>query len=173
MNRQHLAAAALLGLTLLTSGCSNVLKPLDYHAERAYVPVTLDLGAINNRFDEQRHRQMIGVLKDTGAFSMLDGGYSRSGYSLLIREPYDGGPNYLGLLNVFTLFTFPMPYHYKDNLRGQVYKDGELLKTYNYSREGWSALAWYVPLPSVENRRLMLDQLMNEMDKDKVIPYQP
>jgi len=34
-------------------------------------------------------------------------------------------------------------------------------------------MTWYVPIPGVENKRQMLDQLLVEMDRDKVIPYQP
>jgi hypothetical protein len=173
MNLNFIKPAALLFALLTLGGCANTLQPLDYKAPQAYVPVTLGLGQANSRYAEQQQRETIGALKDTGAFSMLDGGYSRNGYSLLITEPHDGKVNWLALMNVFTLFTFPMPYHYQDNLRGSVFKDGELLKTYNYSREGWSVVTWYVPIPAFENKRQMLDQLLVEMDKDKLIPYQP
>ncbi|TMU83257.1 hypothetical protein FGA82_01170 [Pseudomonas fluorescens] len=173
MNLNVIKPAALLFALLTLGGCANTLQPLDYKASTAYVPVTLGLGQAYSRIDEQHQRETISALKNTGAFSMLDGGFSRNGYSLLITEPHDGKVNWLALMNVFTLFTFPMPYHYQDNLRGSVFKDGELLKTYNYSREGWSVISWYVPIPAFENKRQMLDQLLVEMDKDKVIPYQP
>ncbi|MHC8371836.1 hypothetical protein ACYZT2_13715 [Pseudomonas sp. MDT1-85] len=173
MNRSSLKVAALFCAALTLGGCANTLQPLDYRANQAYVPVTLGLGPAYSRIDEQHQRETVSVLKETGAFSLLDGGYTRNGYSLLITEPREGGVNLLGLLNVFTLFTFPMPYHYKDNLRGMVFKDGEPLKTYNYSREGWSVIAWYVPIASVENKRQMLDQLLREMDDDRLIPYSP
>lgn len=173
MNRAMIKVAGLLCASLMLDGCANTLQPLDYHADQAYVPVTLGMGPAYTRIDEQHQRETVSVLKKTGAFSMLDGGYTRNGYSLLITEPSDGKVNWLALVNVFTLFTFPMPYHYQDNLRGSVFKDGQLLKTYNYSREGWSVMTWYVPIPGVENKRQMLDQLLVEMDRDKVIPYQP
>lgn len=166
-------ACALLGVLLTLGGCANTLPPLDYHATQAYVPVTLGLGPVNSRHEEYRQTETISALKSSGAFSMLDGGYTRNGYSLLITEPWSGETHYLAMFNVFTLFTLPVPYHYQDNLRGSVFKDGQLLKTYNYSREGWSVLAWYVPTPKNRNKQQMLDQLLTEMDKDKLIPYQP
>ena len=168
-----LKAGAVLCAALTLSGCGNYLKPLDYHATQPYVPLTLSMVPPNTRNQEYRQREMTMALKETGAFSMLDGGFTQNGYSLLITEPNNGHPNYLGMLNILTLFTFPMPYQYKDNLRGTIFKDGQVLKTYNYSREGWSVLAWYVPLPDLENKRQMLDQLLREMDHDRLIPYQP
>lgn len=172
MNNPLSGATALLCALLTLGGCTNTLQPLDYHANQSYVPLTLGLDPVRSRIDENQQTQTINALKHTGAFSMLDGGWSKSGYGLLITEP-KGPVNVLGMLNILTLLTFPMPCPYEDYLRGTVYKDGRLLKTYSYSREGWSICAWYVPIPSYENKRQMLDQLLMDIEKDKLIPYQP
>ena len=164
---------AMLSALMALGGCANTLPPLDYHATQAYVPVTLSLGPANSRHEEYRQRETISALTNSGAFSMLDGGYTRNGYSLLITQPWSGETHYLAMFNVLTLFTLPVPYHYQDNLRSSVFKDGKLLKTYNYSREGWSVMAWYVPIPNNKNKQQMLDQFLGELEKDKLIPYQP
>ncbi len=81
MNRAMIKVAGLLCASLMLGGCANTLQPLDYHADQAYVPVTLGMGPAYTRIDEQHQRETVSVLKKTGAFSMLDGGFTRNGYS--------------------------------------------------------------------------------------------
>jgi len=163
---------ALLCSTLIIAGCGTRMAPLDYRSQHPYVPLTLDLGPVKSRFDEQAQRETIAALRQTGAFSFLDGGYSPSGYSLLISEPGGKSAGLLGALNAITLLTFPMPYSYQSNLRGNLLKDGQLLKTYNYRREGYSVAAWYVPPVQIESRREMLDELLRDLEKDRLIPQE-
>lgn len=158
--------------TLLVSGCSTQMKPLQYQAREAYVPVSLAMGPADNRFDQSDQREMVEALRRTGAFSFLDGGFSKQGYSLLITQRGGKGGGLLVALNALTLLTFPMPYSYDHRLQGALFKDGKLIKLYQYSRTGWTVATWYVPPASVDNRRQMLDELLAELERDQLIPYQ-
>jgi hypothetical protein len=175
VNTRH---TLMLGLTFsLLGGCATVMGPLDYKAEKPYVPVTLAINEgsknSNSPTDRRQYADTVRALRDTGAFSMLDGGFSRDGYSLTLVSINTTNPYVisLGVINAATLFTFPFPYVFGQSLQGTVYKDGRPLKSYRYSREGWSVFTWYVPVPYVEAKRQMLDQLLVDIEKDKVIPY--
>lgn len=138
---------SLLAGVLLLSGCSTALKPLDYKAERAYVPMSVSLPPPASRFDEQKQREVIQVLRGTGAFSFLDGGFSKTGYSLRLDQSGGKGAGVLPVvLGALTLLTVPIPYTYERQLHGTLYKDGELLKAYAYKRGGWTATTWYIPM---------------------------
>lgn len=162
----------VLGISLLLSGCSTALKPLDYRAQRAYVPMSVSMQSPASRFEEEKQRQVIQVLRDTGAFSFLDGSLSKTGYSLLIDEPGGKGAGLVSILGALTLLTVPVPYTYERNIRGRLFKNGQLIKTYDYHRGGWSVMAWYIPMAEPEAQRQMLDELMRDMDKDRLVPYQ-
>ena len=176
MNIRH---AMVLGLTFtLLGGCATVMKPLDYKAEKPYVPVTLAINEgsrnSNSPTDRRQYMDTTRALRDTGAFSVLNDGFGRDGYSLTLTSinTTDASAMYLVVvLNSATIFTFPAPYKYGHSLQGTVYKDGQPLKSYRYSREGWSVFTWYVPVPYVEAKRQMLDELMVDIEKDKLIPY--
>lgn len=176
MNIRH---ALILGLTFtLLGGCATVMGPLDYKAEKPYVPVTLAINEgsqnSNSPTDRRQYVDTVRALRDTGAFSKLDDGFSRDGYSLTMTSISTTNPfvmSLVAMVNAATLFTFPFPYAYGHSLQGTVYRDGQPLKSYRYSQEGWSVFTWYVPVPYVEAKRQMLDQLMADIKKDKLIPY--
>ncbi|ROL69163.1 hypothetical protein BK634_15510 [Pseudomonas chlororaphis] len=170
MKRIGLPAVLCLGIAL--GGCGTRMQPLDYRSAQPYVPLSLDLGPSRSRLDVQEQQQTLNALRATGAFSFLDGGYSRSGYSLLISEPGGKSAGIWGALNALTLLTFPLPYSYQSNLQGDLLKDGQLLKRYRYRREGYSVAAWYVPPVQLENRREMLDELLQDLERDRLIPHE-
>lgn len=164
---------SLLAGVLLLSGCSTALKPLDYKAERAYVPMSVSLPPPASRFDEQKQREVIQVLRGTGAFSFLDGGLSKTGYSLRLDQSGGKGAGVLpAVLGALTLLTVPIPYTYERQLHGTLYKDGELLKAYAYKRGGWTATTWYIPMTEPRSESEMLGELMRDLDHDRLIPYQ-
>jgi hypothetical protein len=164
-------ALAIVALTLALTGCVDNLQPLDYKAQRQYVPISLELPQPLLRDGTEANAQTIAALKATGAFSFLGGGFSRNGYSLQIKQ-YNGGVHtWEGFVGVLTLFTLPLPYHYHSMLTGDLYKDGDLLKHYSYVREGTSVMAWYVPSVETENERQMLGDLLVGMERDKLVPY--
>lgn len=164
---------SLLAGVLLLSGCSTALKPLDYKAERAYVPMSVSLPPPASRFDEQKQREVIQVLRGTGAFSFLDGGFSKTGYSLRLDQSGGKGAGVLpAVLGALTLLTVPIPYTYERQLHGTLYKDGELLKAYAYKRGGWTATTWYIPTTEPRSESEMLGELMRDLDHDRLIPYQ-
>lgn len=164
---------SLLAGMLLLSGCSTALKPLDYKAERAYVPMSVSLPPAASRFDEQKQREVIQVLRGTGAFSFLDGGFSKTGYSLRLDQSGGKGAGVLpAVLGALTLLTVPIPYTYERQLHGTLYKDGELLKSYAYKRGGWTATTWYIPMTEPRSESEMLGELMRDLDHDRLIPYQ-
>ena len=164
---------SLLTSVLLLSGCGTALKPLDYKAERAYVPMSVTMPPPASRFDQQKQREVIQVLRDTGAFSFIDGGYSKTGYSLLVDQRGGKGAGVLpAVLGALTLLTVPIPYTYERQLHGALYKDGELLKSYAYKRGGWTATTWYIPMTEPRSESEMLGELMRDLDHDRLIPYQ-
>lgn len=164
---------SLLAGVLLLSGCSTALKPLDYKAGRAYVPMSVSLPPPASRFDEQKQREVIQVLRGTGAFSFLDGGFSKTGYSLRLDQSGGKGAGVLpAVLGALTLLTVPIPYTYERQLHGTLYKDGELLKAYAYKRGGWTATTWYIPMTEPRSESEMLGELMRDLDHDRLIPYQ-
>ena len=164
---------SLLAGVLLLSGCSTALKPLDYKAERAYVPMSVSLPPPASRFDEQKQREVIQVLRGTGVFSFLDGGFSKTGYSLRLDQSGGKGAGVLpAVLGALTLLTVPIPYTYERQLHGTLYKDGELLKAYAYKRGGWTATTWYIPMTEPRSESEMLGELMRDLDHDRLIPYQ-
>lgn len=162
-----LAAALLLG------GCSTALKPLDYKAERAYVPMSVTMPPPASRFDQQKQREVIERLRETGAFSFLDGGFSKTGYSLLVDQSGGKGAGVLpAVLGALTLLTVPIPYTYERQLHGSLFKDGQLVKSYAYKRGGWTATTWYIPMTEPRSESQMLGELMRDLDRDRLIPYQ-
>ncbi|ATB63429.1 hypothetical protein [Pseudomonas mosselii] len=163
-----LAAAGLLAL----GGCNPSMKPLGYHAEKPYVPMSLVVMPDGyTRFDIQERNELTAAVRSSGAFSFVDHGVPRKGYGLVITQPPGKGAGVLVALNALTLLTFPMPYSYVHNLTGQVYKDGQLLRTFSYKREGLSVAAWYVPPPITENQRQMLTELMSDLEASALIPH--
>lgn len=163
----------LLAVALLLGGCSTALKPLDYKAERAYVPMSVTMPSPTSRFEQQTQREVIQRLRDTGAFSFLDGGFSKTGYSLLIDQRGGKGAGvFPALLGALTLLTVPVPYTYERQLHGSLFKDGQLLKTYAYKRGGWTATTWYIPMTEPRSESEMLSDLMRDLDHDRLIPYQ-
>ncbi len=163
----------LFTAVLLLSGCSTALKPLDYKAERAYVPMSVTMPPPASRFDQQKQREVIQLLRDTGAFSFLDGGFSKTGYSLLVDQNGGKGAGFVpAVLGALTLLTVPIPYTYERQLHGSLYKDGQLLKTYAYKRGGWTATTWYIPMTEPRSESEMLGDLMRDLDRDRLIPYQ-
>ena len=68
----------LMAAVLLLGGCSTALKPLDYKAQHAYVPMSVTMPPPESRFDQQKQREVIQLLRDTGAFSFLDGEIGRA-----------------------------------------------------------------------------------------------
>jgi len=126
-----------------------------------------------SRFDQQKQREVIQLLRDTGAFSFLDGGFSKTGYSLLVDQSGGKGAGVLpAVLGALTLLTVPVPYTYERQLHGSVFKDGQLLKTYAYKRGGWTATTWYIPMTEPRSESEMLGDLMRDLDRDRLIPYQ-
>jgi len=117
--------------------------------------------------------RIIQLLRDTGAFSFLDGGFSKTGYSLLVDQSGGKGAGVLpAVLGALTLLTVPVPYTYERQLHGSVFKDGQLLKTYAYKRGGWTATTWYIPMTEPRSESEMLGDLMRDLDRDRLIPYQ-
>lgn len=168
------ALTAALVSSLLLVGCATPMKPLDYHASQPYVPVTLALnqGGFVVRLEGLKQREVFKALMNTGAFSTLNTGFNRTGYTLMLASVDEKGDNYVWLANSVTVFTLPLPYPYKEGVRATLYKDGQAVKTYRYSREGVGISAWYAPSPNIEASRQMLDRLMVDLARDKVIPYQ-
>lgn len=165
--------ASVLAVVLVLGGCSTALKPLDYKAERAYVPMSVTMPSPKSRFEQQQQREVIQRLRDTGAFSFLDGGFSKTGYSLLVDQGGGKGAGVLpALLGALTLLTVPVPYTYERQLHGSLYKDGQLLKTYAYKRGGWTATTWYIPMTEPRSESEMLSEMMRDLDRDHLIPYQ-
>jgi len=163
----------LMAAVLLLGGCGTALKPLDYKAQRAYVPMSVTMPPSESRFDQQKQREVIQLLRDTGAFSFLDGGFSKTGYSLLLDQSGGKGAGVLpAVLGALTLLTVPVPYTYERQLHGSVFKDGQLLKTYAYKRGGWTATTWYIPMIEPRSESEMLGDLMRDLDRDRLIPYQ-
>jgi hypothetical protein len=157
---------------LLLGGCNPSMKPLGYHAEKPYVPMSLMVMPEGyTRFDVKERDELTVAVKSSGAFSFVDHGFARNGYGLVINQPPGKGAGVLVALNALTLLTFPMPYSYVHNLTGKVYKDGELLRTFTYKREGMSVAAWYVPTPNTENQRQMLTDLMRDLEASALIPH--
>ncbi|TFY86816.1 hypothetical protein DYL59_20830 [Pseudomonas kairouanensis] len=164
---------SLLAAVLLVGGCSTALKPLDYKAERAYVPMSVTMPPPASRFDQQKQREVIQRLRETGAFSFLDGGFSKTGYSLLVDQSGGKGAGVLpAVLGALTLLTVPIPYTYERQLHGSLYKDGQLVKAYAYKRGGWTATTWYIPMTEPRSESEMLGELMRDLDRDRLIPYQ-
>lgn len=168
---KRLLMAAPLALTL--GGCVTNLGPLDYKAQQQYVPISLMLPAPYLRIQEEYQAELVSALKGTGAFSFLDGGYNPHGYSLKIDESHQSANLAEAFLGALTLFTLPLPYHYQDGLTGDIYKDGHLLKHYTYVRDGYSVMTWYVPQKDKVNRREMLGDLLRDMARDRVVPFEP
>lgn len=163
----------LLTAVLLLGGCSTALKPLDYKAERAYVPMSVTMPPAASRFDQQKQTEVIQRLRETGAFSFLDGGFSKTGYSLLVDQRGGKGAGVLpAVLGALTLLTVPIPYTYERQLHGSLYKDGQLIKAYTYKRGGWTATTWYIPMTEPRSESEMLGELMRDLDRDRLIPYQ-
>ncbi|MCK1786911.1 hypothetical protein L9Z73_21955 [Pseudomonas sp. TNT11] len=163
----------LMAAVLLLGGCGTALKPLDYKAQRSYVPMSVTMPPPESRFDQQKQREVIQLLRDTGAFSFLDGGFSKTGYSLLVDQSGGKGAGVLpAVLGALTLLTVPVPYTYERQLHGSVFKDGQLLKTYAYKRGGWTATTWYIPMTEPRSESEMLGDLMRDLDRDRLIPYQ-
>lgn len=163
----------LLAATLLLGGCGTALKPLDYKAERAYVPMSVTMPPPASRFDQQKQQEVIQRLRETGAFSFLDGGFSKTGYSLLVDQGGGKGAGALpAVLGALTLLTVPIPYTYERQLHGSLYKDGQLVKAYAYKRGGWTATTWYIPMTEPRSESEMLGELMRDLDRDRLIPYQ-
>lgn len=171
MNNLVKAALMAAGLALL-GGCNPSMKPLGYHAQKPYVPMSLFvLPDGYTRFDVQERDELTTAVRSSGAFSFVDHGLPRKGYALVISQPPGEGAGFLVALNALTLLTFPMPYSYVHNLTGKVYKDGELLRSFSYKREGMSVGAWYVPPPITENQRQMLTELMRDLEASGLIPH--
>ncbi|AZP71551.1 hypothetical protein EJJ20_18380 [Pseudomonas poae] len=163
----------LLAAVLLLGGCSTALKPLDYKAERAYVPMSVTMPPPASRFDQQKQQEVIQRLRETGAFSFLDGGFSKTGYSLLVDQSGGKGAGVLpAVFGALTLLTVPIPYTYERQLHGSLYKDGQLVKAYAYKRGGWTATTWYIPMTEPRSESEMLGELMRDLDRDRLIPYQ-
>ncbi|MGO0704927.1 hypothetical protein [Pseudomonas paracarnis] len=163
----------LLAAVLLLGGCGTALKPLDYKAERAYVPMSVTMPSPVSRFEQQTQREVIQLLRDTGPFSFMDGGFSKTGYSLLVDQRGGKGAGALpAILGALTLLTVPVPYTYERQLHGSLFKDGQLLKTYAYKRGGWTATTWYIPMTEPRSESEMLSELMRDLEHDHLIPYQ-
>lgn len=164
----------LLVLLSLLSGCATTLPPLEHQQAEPFVPVGLRVSMITTgRKGDTSNRQVVQRLQQSGSFSWLDEGISRNGYSLLIVEPAGKRANTgLVLLGALTLLTLPLPISYEQHLRGTVFKDGVPLKSYDYRREGWSVMAWYVPMPFDRNKRDMLDELLSDIEREQTIPTQ-
>ena len=165
--------AGLAAGLLLLGGCNPSMKPLGYHAQQRYVPMNLMVVPQGyTRYDMQTRDELTEAVKSSGAFSFIDHGFSRKGYALVISEPPGEGAGVLVALNAVTLLTLPVPYSYVHNLDGKVYKDGQLLRTFSYKREGMSVATWYVPPPITENRRQMLTELMQDLEGSGLIPHE-
>lgn len=163
----------LLAAVLLLGGCGTALKPLDYKAERAYVPMSVTMPSPVSRFEQQTQREVIQLLRDTGPFSFMGGGFSKTGYSLLVDQRGGKGAGALpAILGALTLLTVPVPYTYERQLHGSLFKDGQLLKTYAYKRGGWTATTWYIPMTEPRSESEMLSELMRDLEHDHLIPYQ-
>lgn len=161
------------GGLLLLGGCNPSMKPLGYHAQQRYVPMSLMVVPQGyTRHDMQERNELTEAVKSSGAFSFVDHGFSRKGYGLVISHPPGEGAGVLVALNALTLLTLPVPYSYVHNLEGKVYKDGQLLRTFTYKREGMSVATWYVPPPITENRRQMLTELMQDLERSALIPHE-
>ncbi|SHM19482.1 hypothetical protein [Phytopseudomonas punonensis] len=167
-----------LGLSLaavsILTGCTNSLPALNHQQAKPFVPVGLRVALpTTGRKGDRSNLEVVQRLQQSGSFSWLDDGISRSGYSLLITEPGGRRANAaLVMLGAMTLLTLPLPYSYEQNLRGTVLKDGVPVKSYDYHREGWGVLAWYAPIPFKPNTRDMLDELLRDLDREQVIPKQ-
>jgi hypothetical protein len=171
VNNLFKVGLSVVGLLLL-GGCNPSMKPLGYHAEKTYVPMSLMVVPNGyTRFDVQQRDELTTAVRSSGAFSFVDHGFARKGYGLVISQPPGKGAGVLVALNALTLLTFPMPYSYVHNLTGKLYKDGELLRTFTYKREGMSVGAWYVPPPITENQRQMLTELMRDLEASTLIPH--
>lgn len=165
--------AVMTGGLLMLGGCNPSMKPLGYHAQKPYVPMSLMvMPQGSTRYDMQVRSELTEAVKSSGAFSFVDYGFSRKGYGLVITEPPGEGAGLLAALNALTLLTLPVPYSYVDNLEGKVYKDGQLLRTFSYKREGMSVATWYVPPPITENRRQMITELMQDLQDSRLIPQE-
>lgn len=163
----------LTGMLMLL-GCTTTLPELNHQQAKPFVPVGLQVSMLTTgRRGDTSNKEIVQRLKQSGSFSWLDEGISRNGYSLLISEPRGERANTaIVLLGAMTLLTVPLPYSYDQNLRGTVLKDGVLVKSYDYRREGWSVLAWYVPAPFDQNKRDMLDELLRDINEEQTIPRQ-
>lgn len=167
---RRLLTVGLLALGLL-GGCATSMKPLDYHRDTAYAPMSLLIVPQgNSRFDREEDARLFSAIKETGAFSFLDTGLPPNGYALVVDQPPGKRGNALVLLNVLTLMTLPIPISYEQHLRGSIFKDGKLLQTFAYRRDGVAIAAWYVPMPFAENQRQMLDQLLRDVEKSRLLP---
>ena len=163
----------VLFAALALGGCSSTLPPLKHQQPEAFEPVGLHVALPTFRRNDRSNDEIVQRLKESGSFSWLDDGISRTGYSLLITEPGGKRANAaLVTLGAMTLLTLPLPYSYEQNLRGTVFKDGVPLKSYHYQRQGWSVMAWYVPAPFKANTRDMLDELLRDIDREQTIPKQ-
>lgn len=171
MNALLKVGSLAVGLSLL-AGCNPSMKPLGYHAEKPYVPMSLMVVPRSyTRLDVAERDLLVTAVKSSGAFSFTDHGWARKGYGLVISEPPGKGAGVLVALNAITLLTLPVPYGYVQNLEGKVFKDGKLLRTFTYRREGTGVAAWYVPPPNTENRRQMLTELMRDLEASALIPH--
>lgn len=158
---------------LALGGCSTTLPPLKHQQTETFEPVGVRVALPTFRRNDRSNDEIVQRLKESGSFSWLDDGISGTGYSLLITEPPGKRANAaLVTLGAITLFTLPLPYSYEQSLRGTVFKDGVPLKTYQYQRQGWSVIAWYVPTPFKPNTRDMLDELLGDIDREQTIPKQ-
>lgn len=163
----------LIALSLL-SGCATTLPPLEHRQAEPFVPVGLRVSMLTTgRKGDTSNLQVVQRLQQSGSFSWLDEGISRNGYSLLIVEPAGKRANTgVVLLGALTLLTLPLPVSYEQHLRGTVFKDGVPIKSYDYRRDGWGVLAWYVPMPFDRNKRDMLDELLGDIEREQTIPKQ-
>lgn len=164
----------LLTYLLMLTGCTTTLPALNHQQAKPFVPVGLRVAMLTTgRKGDSSNQQVVQRLRQSGSFSWLDEGISRSGYSLLIAElPGERASAGVVLLGALTLLTLPLPFSYEQHLRGTVFKNGVPIKSYDYRREGWSVLAWYVPAPFGPNKRDMLDDLLRDIDRQQVIPKQ-
>lgn len=167
-------SSLLVLLMMALTGCSSTLPALNHQQAEPFAPVGLHVSMLTSgRKGDTSNREVVQRLQQSGSFSWLDEGISRNGYSLLITEPRGKRANTATvILGAMTLLTLPLPYSYEQHLRGTVLKDGVPIKSYDYQREGWGVMAWYVPMPFDANKRDMLDELLRDLDQQQTIPKQ-